>query len=303
MKKILRIFLCLAIFLSIFFITFHYKEDILVYYNKFFANSEKKPTTLVKNEYYRDYNFKYISNTTNFTPKNKQDILNIYYTVINSGMEEFSFYCEEEYATCLNDVYDVNNQETISDISNFVHPYNSLKYLNTKIDTLGKITIYINRNYTEEMKTILDYKVDDIIKNNITSDMTLKEKIRTIHDYIINNTKYDQERSDNDVYKYKSDTAYGALIEGYAVCSGYTDSMMLFLEKFGVKSYKISSKNHVWNYVYLDNKWYNLDLTWDDPINSDGSNTLDDSFFLISTNKMLELDKTEHVYNKTVYME
>ena len=300
MKKIIYI----LIIVIVFFLTFHYKEELLTYYNRYFSSAKNEPTPLEKNEYYRDYDFKYVSNTDNFSPEKKQDILNIYYTVINSGMSNFTFYCPEEYESCITDVKDIaNNQSVISNINNFVHPYNGFKDLETEIDSLGKVTIAINRNYTEEMQIILNYKVDEIIRNNITDDMTLKEKLKTIHDYIINNTKYDQDRSDRDIIKYKSDTAYGALIEGYALCGGYTDSMMLFLEKFGVKSYRISSANHVWNYAYVDNNWYDIDLTWDDPISEDGTDTLEDTFFLISHKELLKLDTTEHTFDKTVYSE
>ena len=299
MKKLIYFFVIIAVFL----LTYHYKENILVYYNKYFESKYFVPTKLENNEYSRSYNFKYVSITDNFLPNNKQDIMNIYYTVINSGMNEFTFYCKNEYENCLNDVKDIaNNQTTISNINNFVHPYNGFKDLETEIDSLGKITLKINKNYDEKMKNILDYEIDKIIKNNINDNMSDREKIKVIHDYIINHTKYDQERSDKNILNYNStDTAYGALVDGYALCGGYTDSMMLFLERFNIKSYKISSNNHIWNYVYLDGEWFNLDLTWDDPISKDGRDILEHSFFLISTDEMLKLDTTEHVYDKTVY--
>jgi len=291
------------VIITLFSLTFYYKEDILIYYNNYLSNKIHVPTTLIKNEYHRNLDFKYVFNTEDFFPNNKQDILNIYYTIINSGMDEFTFYCEEEYENCLNDIKDIaNNQVIISNINNFVHPYNGFKDLETEIDSLGKITIKINRNYTDEMKIILDYKINEIIKNNISDTMNTREKIKAIHDYIINNTKYDTDRSDKNIINYKSDTAYGALIEGYALCGGYTDSMMLFLEKLGVKSYKVSSENHVWNKVYLENTWLNLDLTWDDPINLD-KDILDDNFFLIDDDVMFSLDTTEHTYDKNVYFE
>ena len=56
------------------------------------------------------------------------------------------------------------------------------------------------------------------------------------HNYIIENTTYDVERSDNGVINYKSDTAYGPLFEHQAICSGYTDLMAIFLDKFGIKN-------------------------------------------------------------------
>lgn len=298
MKKILYF----VVFILLFSLTFYYKEDILIYYNKYLSNTKQVPTSLEKNEYYRNYNFKYVANTDNFTPNTKQDILNIYYTIINSGMENFTFYCPDTYETCLDDVKDIAyNKTVLSNINDFVHPYNSFNQIETSFDSLGEINIKVIHNYTEEMEIILDYKIDEIIKNKITDDMDAVNKIRIIHDYIVNNTKYDQNRSDKNIFEYKSNNAYGVLIEGYGICSGYTDSMMLFLEKLNIKSYKVSSENHVWNKVFINNNWYNLDLTWDDPVNSDGSDSLEHTFFLVTDDEMLKNDKTEHIYNEDVY--
>ena len=298
MKKILYF----VVFILLFSLTFYYKEDILIYYNKYLSNTKQVPTSLEKNEYYRNYNFKYVANTDNFSPNTKQDILNIYYTIINSGMENFTFYCPDTYETCLDDVKDIAyNKTVLSNINDFVHPYNSFNQIETSFDSLGEINIKVIHNYTEEMEIILDYKVDEIIKNKITDDMDTINKIRIIHDYIVNNTKYDQNRSDKNIFEYKSNNAYGVLIEGYGICSGYTDSMMLFLEKLNIKSYKVSSENHVWNKVFINNNWYNLDLTWDDPVNSDGSDSLEHTFFLVTDDEMLKNDKTEHTYNEDVY--
>lgn len=298
MKKILYF----VVFILLFSLTFYYKEDILIYYNKYLSNAKQVPTSLEKNEYYRNYNFKYVTNTDNFSPNTKQDILNIYYTIINSGMENFTFYCPDTYDTCLDDVKDVAyNKTVLSNINDFVHPYNSFSQIETSFDALGEINIKIIHNYTEEMKIILDYKVDEIIKKELNEEMEIIDKIKIIHDYIINNTKYDQNRSDKNIFEYKSNNAYGVLIEGYGICSGYTDSMMLFLEKLNIKSYKVSSENHVWNKVFINNNWYNLDLTWDDPVNSDGSDSLEHNFFLVNDDEMLKNDKTEHTYNEDVY--
>ena len=217
-------------------------------------------------------------------------------------MENFTFYCPDTYETCLDDVKDIAyNKTVLSNINDFVHPYNSFNQIETSFDSLGEINIKVIHNYTEEMEIILNYKVDEIIKNKITDDMDAVNKIKTIHDYIINNTKYDQNRSDKNIFEYKSNNAYGVLIEGYGICSGYTDSMMLFLEKLNIKSYKVSSENHVWNKVFINNNWYNLDLTWDDPVNSDGSDSLEHTFFLVTDDEMLKNDKTEHTYNEDVY--
>lgn len=298
MKKILFLF----IFLSTIFCAYIYRENIYELYYSYFVPIEDKVTKLETNNYYRDYDFSYVQNIEKFVPKNKNDLLNIYYTVVNSGMNEFVFYCPEEYLECIDDVNDLaNDQNTISNINNFVHPYNSFKTLKTETDTTGKVTINIEKVYDEKMIIILNYKVDDIIKENITDTMDTKTKIRKIHDYIINNTSYDKERSDKKIINYKSDNAYGVLIENHGLCGGYTDAMMLFLEKFKIPNYKIATENHVWNYVKIDNEWLHLDLTWDDPVSNDGKDILDDSFFLITDDELKNIEKEEHIYNADIY--
>jgi len=79
--------------------------------------------------------------------------------------------------------------------------------------------------------------------------------------------------------------------------------MELFLEKLGIKSFKVSSEQHVWNAVLYNSQWLNLDLTWDDPVASDGNNYLEHNYFLIDTNKLLEMETTEHTFNEEHYYE
>ena len=298
MKRFIRFLLIILIFVF----TYYYRENIYELYYQYFVPIEDKITKLEKNDYYRNYDFNYVQNTNNFIPSNKKDIKNIYYTIVNSGMNNFTFYCPSNYKDCISDVNDLaNDQDTISNINNFVHPYNSFKTLKTEVDSTGKVTIEIEKVYDEQMIIILNYKVDEIIKDNIKDSLSIKDKIRKIHDYIINNTSYDKKRSDEKIIKYKSDNAYGVLIENYGLCGGYTDAMMLFLEKFNIPNYKIATENHIWNYVKVDNEWLHLDLTWDDPVTTNGKDILDDSYFLITDSELKSLEKEEHNYNTSIY--
>ena len=298
MKKIIGLFLIIFIFIF----AYQYRKNIYEFYDEYFVPIEKKITKLEKNDYYRDYDFSYVQNTNDFIPHNKKDIKNIYYTIVNSGMTNFTFYCPSDYVDCITDINDLaNDQDTISNINNFVHPYNSFKTLKTEATSSGKVTIQIEKVYDNEMIIILNYKIDDIIKNNISDSLSIKDKIRKIHDYIINNASYDKKRSDDKIINYKSDNAYGVLIENKGLCGGYTDSMMLFLERFKIPNYKIATENHVWNYVKVNNEWLHLDLTWDDPITNNGKNILDDSFFLITDEELKSLEKEEHNYDTSIY--
>lgn len=71
-------------------------------------------------------------------------------------------------------------------------------------------------------------------------------------------------------------TAYGALVEGDAVCQGYALAYKLLLDKCGIDSVLVTSNEmgHAWNLVKLDGSWYHVDVTWDDPTpNVEGGGT------------------------------
>lgn len=280
------------------------KNEINSYINSYLFPNKIKITAPKNNKYYRDYDFKFVQNTTNFVPNNFQDILNIYYTVINSGNNTFSFYCPAEYKTCLDDIQTLaNDKSLLSDINNYTHPFNSFSHIETEFDSIGKVKLEIVHAYNQEEITMIEEKVDELYKLLVNNNLSQKENIKNIHDYIINNSKYDSDRSDKDIIKYKSDIAYGPLFEGYAVCGGYADLMELFLEKMNIKSFKVSTKSHVWNAVFLDNKWYHLDLTWDDPVATDGLDYLEHKYFLIGTEQLISQETTQHLFNQDIYLE
>ncbi|MBR1385631.1 MAG: hypothetical protein IJ568_02240 [Bacilli bacterium] len=257
-----------------------------------------------KNSYYLKYNFKYVDELENFKIKNKEDLINLYYTVINNGNEIFEFYCPEEYKNCINDVTEIaNNPKELSVINGFVHPYNSFDTVETVYNSLGQVTLTIKKTYNYNDIVRLNEKIDEIVKNQVKNEKNTKKIIKIIHDYIIEHTKYDKERSDHNIIKYQSNTAIGVFFEGYGICSGYADAMALFLNYYDIPNYKVASENHVWNAVYIDGKWLHLDLTWDDPIISTGEDILDDSYFLITTEQLKKLEDSQHHFDETVYQE
>lgn len=295
----------ILIFLIILFgFTFAFRKPLYNLYRTYIVKEQKEVVLTASNDYSRDYSFNFVSLTDDFSPNNYQDLLNIYFTILNSGEDEFSFYCQDDYKECLTDVDNLaNDQKTLSAINNFVHPFNSFRHLETTYDDYGKVTLNIDHIYNSSEIKLINAKVKEIEKEIWNNTMSDEEKIKQAHNYIINNSKYDKDRSDNNIVNYKSDTAYGTLLEGYSLCGGYTDTMELFLEDLNIKSYKIASENHVWNAVYLNNAWYHLDLTWDDPITNDGSDILEYNFFLITTPELEEIENEQHNYDKTIYSE
>ena len=113
-----------------------------------------------------------------------------------------------------------------------------------------------------------------ILNENIKNYMTDYDKELAIHDYIIDHCEYGfSDKNDDSEY-----TAYGALINGKAVCSGYSAASNLLLMCAGVECKTITgiatqvvdgketSENHAWNQVKIGGAWYHLDVTWDDPV-------------------------------------
>ena len=280
------------------------KDYLLEVYDTYISHKPKITTLDNKNEYYRENNYLFVQNTDDFSPKNKQELINIYYTIINSGVDTFTFKCNEEYSSCVKDVKDLaNDQAQLSDINNYVHPFNGFAHIETEYDSLGRVTVNIVKSYTNEKIDMINKKVDELYPQLVNENDTTYNNIKRVHDYIINNTIYDSNRSDNGIINYESDIAYGPLFQGYGICGGYSDLMELFLIRMGINCYKISSDDHVWNAVYYDGKWLHLDLTWDDPVSSDGRQYLEYNYFLIDTPKLLYLETSQHTFNQNHYLE
>ena len=282
------------------------KDYIIHKYYEYTLNN--KYLTQKTNEYYLEDNFNYVDDYTESGIKNRNDLINSIYYAINSGTDYIERYIDSDYTNYINDINTLTAyngaefKKVISTLNNFVHPYNSSN--NVKISYGGdyKIGITINRAYTQDEINEINNKVDKILNENVNNNMPPKEKIRVIHDYIIDHTEYDKlkyENKNDDTYK--SNTAYGVLIEGYGTCNGYADAMEIFLDKMNIINYKISNEEHIWNLVYLDGKWYHLDLTWDDPISDININR--DTYFLISTKTLEKINDGTHTFDKNIYSE
>lgn len=61
-------------------------------------------------------------------------------------------------------------------------------------------------------------------------------------------------------------TAYGALVDGTAVCRGYAMAYLTMLGRAGIAAEYIHSDemSHGWVRARLDGRWYHIDVTWND---------------------------------------
>lgn len=299
----------ILLYILIFTIFAYYRNDIA----SFLVENviyEKQQEKLDFNKYYKKENYEYIKNTENFKVENKVDIINVIFSILNSGANEFTFYCSENYNMCQYDIEEISiNENLLSVLNNFVHPFNSYNKLYISSNNMGKIKLEINKLYTNDEITYINDQLTVIKQKILNSSMNDIDKIRAFHDYIIESTDYDKERAaqiaDNnlDNNKFMSNKANGVLQNHIALCSGYTDLMAVFLNDLKIKNYKISTTEHIWNAVYINNNWYHLDMTWDDPLTVDQQSVLIHDYFLITDEELTNKKTNQHNYDLSIYKE
>lgn len=97
----------------------------------------------------------------------------------------------------------------------------------------------------------------------VRTDMTEAEKALYIHDRLAEHVTYASDLNGEYIH-----TIYGALGQGSAVCDGYAEAYQYLLRKVGIEAYVATGYGngggHAWNYVRIDGKYYQTDVTWDD---------------------------------------
>lgn len=304
-KKILSYTLLIVILLGLFF----YNDSIS---NFIIVNFIYKREIVIKdaNQYQKKLDVSFVKQSTDFEPENRQELLNILYTILNNGWENFTFYCGKKYDACTDDMNTIiSDKALVSNLNNLVSPYNSYNQLHIDYNNFGKITVAVDKIYNKWQITQTEAEINRIMGELITDNMDVETKIKLFHDYIINNTVYDSVNADKIKNNQKIDgssnshTAYGLLYNHISLCGGYSDVMAIFLDKIGVPNIKVSNDTHVWNLVYLNNQWLHLDLTWDDPVVNTNENLLLHNYFLITNNDLQAKDNIYHKFDTTIYPE
>ena len=135
-------------------------------------------------------------------------------------------------------------------------------YYTDQNSTTLKLSSTFSKNDWQSAANELNKKVFNIL-SKIPSGYSDYEKEMFIHDYIIENCDYaSRQAQDPKIY-----TSYGCLIQGQAVCEGYSKAMQLLMCAAGIECRTIQgsrgNETHMWNLVRLGSDWYHLDPTWD----------------------------------------
>ena len=115
--------------------------------------------------------------------------------------------------------------------------------------------IYFYSYTTKEQNALQDEVVDNAILSFTGTDY---DKILAAHEYLRSHVSYVGGTD------YLSHTAYGALVNKEAVCEGYAKAYKQLLNAMDIPCEVVINEDHAWNEVYLDGKWYVVDVTNDD---------------------------------------
>ena len=138
------------------------------------------------------------------------------------------------------------------------------------------------------MQAEVDKAADNIL-SMITPEMNDYEIVKLFHDYIIRNCTYD-EKSAN------PNTIYGALVEKEALCQGYAQSFTYLCSLAGIDSLivlGVANEPHMWNIVKMDNDYYHIDLTWDDPDRAKSPDSVRYDYFGLTDERIRELRQVD----------
>lgn len=147
----------------------------------------------------------------------------------------------------------------------------------------------------------LNKKIFNII-SQIPESFSEYEKELFIHDYLVDNCTY--EKNDNNL---KVFTAYGCLIDGKAVCEGYSKAAQLLLCAAGIDCRPVigvrDTEDHMWNVVKIGNSWYHIDVTWDskDELNKYNYFNLTDDVIRKDHSISTSIDNNPNYYKEKSY--
>ncbi len=148
----------------------------------------------------------------------------------------------------------------------------------------------VSRSVAEQMKGALESAV-----NEITSAVTATDPYEIelqLHDLLCQRVEYSTDPADSMIY-----SAYGAIVNGKALCEGYSRAMQLLLGRFGITSVTVTGmgggEGHMWNAVNLHGEWYHLDVTWNDT----KGDTVSHEYFNLSDSAIL----LDHTFSKNYY--
>lgn len=122
--------------------------------------------------------------------------------------------------------------------------------------TAGTNSVYGSKLNQDQLNAVANV-ASDFATNYVNSSMDNDAKIRAGYNYIKNNVTYVDWRETS-----YANTAYGALVEKKAACSGMTRAFVALMDAVDVKAYWIhaTGNDHQWNMVEFNDGFYFIDI-------------------------------------------
>ncbi|MFB7160162.1 transglutaminase domain-containing protein [Lysinibacillus sp. NPDC056232] len=147
--------------------------------------------------------------------------------------------------------------------------------------------IVIRFEFTYHLSQEEEVFVEQTLTNIIAPMHGLSElqKIQAAHDFIVLSAEYSKE-TEGSPY-----SPYTLLTEKKGVCQAYALVLYRMLEMQGFEVQyvpgKVGEQLHAWVLVKLDNAWYHIDVTWDDPL-PDRKGEVRYNYFLVSDRQLAQ---------------
>lgn len=105
--------------------------------------------------------------------------------------------------------------------------------------------------------------------SDLESCSTPEAKVIEIHNLICDKVTYNHEVVNQGLTKdveeiWFTQSCYSVLAMNTTVCAGYAQAFQLMCNGQGIDAISVTSSDHQWNKVRLNDSWYNVDVTWDD---------------------------------------
>lgn len=93
-------------------------------------------------------------------------------------------------------------------------------------------------------------------------EKTVALRVKAIHDIIVKKVDYGMAGATEETSF--SQSAYSVFCKNYTVCAGYAQAFEMLCNGIGVDCVTVTSVDHQWNKVRINDSWYNVDATWAD---------------------------------------
>ncbi|MFJ5563085.1 transglutaminase domain-containing protein [Lysinibacillus xylanilyticus] len=147
--------------------------------------------------------------------------------------------------------------------------------------------IVIRFDFTYHISEEEEAFVEQTLTNIIAPMHGLSElqKLQAAHDFIVLSAEYSKETEGSQY------SPYTLLTENKGVCQAYALVLYRMLEKLGFEVQyvpgKVGEQLHAWVLVKLNNAWYHIDVTWDDPL-PDRKGEVRYNYFLVSDRQLAQ---------------